>query len=111
MSLVASMKPLTIECPKCGTLVDACRLIDVPLDERLAARVEMLRQECDQKRIRIVSGEFVYEKDAARLLDRTPGHLANLRAAGRPIPCRQVMGRWMYKLQVLAAVFENCDDE
>lgn len=93
-------------CETCGQLKPEVRRA-----EAVARRVEMLRQECAQKCFRVVSGNLVSERVAAHLLGKSEGHLRNLRLGGRPIPCRRVMGRWMYALEDLAAVLENSDDE
>lgn len=93
-------------CEACGQLTPEARRVD-----ELAARVKMLRQECIEKGHRIVAGDLVSEAVAADLLGKSKGHLRNLRLGGRPIPCRHVMGAWMYALGDLAAVLENFDDE
>ena len=102
---MAAMSALTQVCPCCGTVVAISR------SQAIDMRIEMLRQECQQKCYRVVSGNLVSERVAANLLGKSEGHLRNVRLGKRTIPCRRVMGRPMYALEDLAVVLENCDDK
>lgn len=99
------MNTLTKACPCCGTLVEMSHT------EVVEARVEILRSLCVNRGWRIVAGNLVSETIAAELLGKSKGHLRNLRCGGRPIPCRRVMGDWMYALEDLAAVLENSGEQ
>jgi len=106
--VVASVNALTKPCPCCGTLVT---FADMSHTQVIEARVEILRNLCVNRGWRIVAGNLVFESIAAELLGKSKGHLRNLRLGSRPIPCRRVMGDWMYALEDLAAVLENSDDQ
>jgi hypothetical protein len=102
------MSALTKPCPCCGTLVT---FADMSHAQIIEARVEILRSLCVNRGWRIVAGDLVSEAVAADLLGKSKGHLRNLRVGTRPIPCRLVMGGWMYALGDLAAVLENSDEK
>lgn len=102
------MNALTKPCPCCGTLVT---FADMSHAQIIEARVEILRSLCVNRGWRIVAGDLVSEAVAADLLGKSKGHLRNLRVGTRPIPCRLVMGGWMYALGDLAAVLENSDEK
>lgn len=99
------MTTLTKACPRCGALVEMSHT------EVVTARVEILRRLCVNRGWRIVAGDLVSETIAAELLGKSKGHLRNLRSGKRPIPCRRVMGDWMYALEDLAAVLENSGEQ
>lgn len=99
------MNTLTKACPCCGTLVEMSHT------EAVEARVKILRNLCVNRGWRVAGGDLVSEAIAADLLGKSKGHLRNLRLGGRPIPCRRVMGGWMYALGDLAAVLENSDED
>lgn len=110
------MTRFALRCPCCGTAVpvsreDAEAALNATRAEAIAARVEILRHLCTDRGWRIVAGDLVSEAVTAHLLGKSKGHLRNLRLGTRPIPCRLVLGTWMYALGDLAAVLENCDDE
>lgn len=112
----ADVNTFTLPCPCCGTAVPVSReaaqaALNATRAEAIAARVEILRHLCADRGWRIVAGDLVSEAVAADMLGKSKGHLRNLRLGTRPIPCRLVLGTWMYALDNLAAVLENRDDE
>lgn len=105
----SAMNTLTKVCSCCGTLVVMSHM--EAIEARIEARIETLRRLCIDRGWRIVAGDLVSEAVAADLLGKSKGHLRNLRLGGRPIPCRHVLGGWMYALPDLAAVLENSDED
>ena len=73
--------------------------------------VEALRQACADLGIPVSGDGHVLERDAARLLNRSPHTLKNWRDQSRPLEFRRLGNRAEYSLSVLACFLAAADRE
>lgn len=83
-------------CPTCGHPV-------TPVEPEQADVLTLMRAACVMMGVQRTWDDHVSERDAAKLLRRSPSTLRNRRAMDRPLPFRKRGGRVEYALADLSA--------